>query len=498
MDDFVRRTKPMKLSNDTLNELPQNVIVPNYERSSLRPGIIHVGVGNFHRAHQAWYLHRLMQIGDALDWAIIGAGVLSADAIMREKLLRQDCLTTLIELGPSSSSVEVVGSMIDYLPVEQNNKSLIQRMARSDIRIVALTVTEGGYFIDPATKCFDEDHPDIVFDSCNPDAPKTVFGAIVAALKIRRNSGAGPLTGLCCDNLQGNGDILRQTVVSLARMSDESLADWIVANCTFPNSMVDCIVPATGPQEIAIANQYGIDDCAPVTHENFRQWVIEDNFCAGRPDWQNVGVQFTDTVHDFEKMKIRILNGGHQVISVPAEVLGVKTISDCMENDLISRLFEKVARNEIVPHVNAVPGMSPIDYVDLIQRRFANAKIVDTTRRVAFDGSSRHPGFILPSIRDGLANGTPIEGLALVEAAWARMCFGTRVDGSVINPNDPNWSDLQTKAQEARSDPRIWLDMQQIYGSLRDESSFSRSFSNWLNMIWDQGLEAAILTYLKT
>ena len=488
----------MKLSNDTLNELPQNVIVPNYERSSLRPGIIHVGVGNFHRAHQAWYLHRLMQIGDALDWAIIGAGVRSADAIMREKLLRQDCLTTLIELGPSSSSVEVVGSMIDYLPVEQNNKSLIQRMARSDIRIVALTVTEGGYFIDPATKCFDEDHPDIVFDSCNPDAPKTVFGAIVAALKIRRNSGAGPLTGLCCDNLQGNGDILRQTVVSLARMSDESLADWIVANCTFPNSMVDCIVPATGPQEIAIANQYGIDDCAPVTHENFRQWVIEDNFCAGRPDWQNVGVQFTDTVHDFELMKIRILNGGHQVISVPAEVLGVKTISDCMENDLISRLFEKVARNEIVPHVKAVPGMSPIDYVDLIQSRFANAKIVDTTRRVAFDGSSRHPGFILPSIRDGLANGTPIEGLALVEAAWARMCFGTRVDGSVINPNDPNWSDLQTKAQEARSDPRIWLDMQQIYGSLRDESSFSISFSNWLNMIWDQGLEAAILTYLKT
>ena len=498
MDDFVRGTRLMKLSNDTLNELPHNVIVPNYDRSALRPGIIHVGVGNFHRAHQAWYLHRLMQVGEALDWAIIGAGVRDADAIMREKLLRQDCLTTLMELDPSSSSIEVVGSMIDYLPIEENNESLIHRMAQSDIRIVALTVTEGGYFIDPATKCFDEDHPDIVFDSYNPDAPKTVFGAIVAALKIRRNIGAGPLTGLCCDNLQGNGDILRQAVVSLARMSDESLADWIVANCTFPNSMVDCIVPATGPQEIAIANQYGIDDCAPVTHENFRQWVIEDNFCAGRPDWQNVGVQFTDTVHDFEMMKIRILNGGHQVISVPAEVLGVKTISGCMENDLISRLFEKVARDEIVPHVKAVPGMSPIDYVDLIKNRFANAKIVDTTRRVAFDGSSRHPGFILPSIHDGLANGTPIDGLALVEAAWARMCFGTRADGSVINPNDPNWSDLQTKAQEARSDPRIWLDMQQIYGSLRDESSFSRSFSNWLNMIWDQGLEAAILTYLKT
>lgn len=165
MDDFVRGTRLMKLSNDTLNELPHNVIVPNYDRSALRPGIIHVGVGNFHRAHQAWYLHRLMQVGEALDWAIIGAGVRDADAIMREKLLRQDCLTTLMELDPSSSSIEVVGSMIDYLPIEENNESLIHRMAQSDIRIVALTVTEGGYFIDPATKCFDEDHPDIVFDS---------------------------------------------------------------------------------------------------------------------------------------------------------------------------------------------------------------------------------------------------------------------------------------------------------------------------------------------
>jgi mannitol 2-dehydrogenase len=488
----------MELSNGTLNELPQNIIVPNYDRSALRPGIIHVGVGNFHRAHQAWYLHRLMQVGEAHDWAIIGAGVRNADAIMREKLLRQDCLTTLIELDPLSSSVEVVGSMIDYIPIEENNKSLILRMARSDIRIVALTVTEGGYFIDPATKCFDEDHPDIVFDARNPDAPKTVFGAIVAALKIRRDTGAGPVTGLSCDNLQGNGDILRQAVVSLARMLDGSLANWIDVNCTFPNSMVDCIVPATGPEEIAIANQHGVADCVPVTHENFRQWVIEDNFCAGRPDWQKVGVQFADAVHDFEMMKIRILNGGHQVISVPAEVLSVSTIADCMAHDLIGRLFIKVTLNEIVPHVKAVPGMSPVDYLTLIQGRFANAKIEDTTRRVAFDGSSRHPCFILPSIRDGLEAGTSIEGLALVEATWARMCFGTRADGSLIDPNDPNWSDLQTKAQEARSDPRTWLDMQQIYGTLRDEPRFSKIFSNWLNMIWDQGLEATIHTYLKT
>ena len=174
----------MKLSNATLLKLPDGIKLPQYERAKLTPGIVHIGLGNFHRAHQAWYLHRLMQVGESDDWAIIGAGVRYADAIMREKLLRQDYLTTLIELDPSSSSAEVIGAMIDYLPIEKNNKSLIQRMARSDIRIVALTVTEGGYFINPATKCFDEDHPDIVFDARNPDSPKTVFilGSCLSAL----------------------------------------------------------------------------------------------------------------------------------------------------------------------------------------------------------------------------------------------------------------------------------------------------------------------------
>jgi len=240
----------MKLNNANLLNLSKDILRPSYDRSTLRPGIVHIGLGNFHRAHQAWYLHRLMQQGWALDWAIIGAGVRSYDVAMRKKLLAQDCLTTLIELDPNATSVEVIGSMIDYLPIEEDNAALINRMALPDIRIAALTVTEGGYFIDPATKGFDEKHPDIVHDAQNPSTPKTAFGAIVAALRLRRDNGVGPFTCQCCDNLQGNGDILRQTVVSLARLSDPDLADWIDENCTFPNSMVDCIVPATGPKEL--------------------------------------------------------------------------------------------------------------------------------------------------------------------------------------------------------------------------------------------------------
>lgn len=488
----------MKLADATLKSLPEKVIYPTYDRGSLTPGIVHIGLGNFHRGHQAWYLHRLMQQGLAQDWAIIGAGVRAYDAAMRDKLLTQDCLTTLVELDPNATSVEVVGSMIDFLPIEEGNAALINCMAQPDIRIVALTVTEGGYFIDPATKGFDAKHPDIVHDAQNPATPKTAFGAIVEALRLRRERGVGPFTGQCCDNLQGNGDILRQTVVSLARLSDPELADWIDSNCTFPNSMVDCIVPATGPKELELVKSLGIDDQAPVSHENFRQWVIEDKFCAGRPAWEDVGAQITDDVHDFEMMKIRILNGGHQVISVPAEVLGVETIAGCMEHELIGAFFSKVSRTEIVPHVKAVPGMMPEDYVDLIHSRFSNSKIVDTTRRVAFDGSSRHPGFVVPSIREGIAKGTPIDGLALVEAAWARMCYGMREDGSQIEPNDPFWVDLTAKAKMAKENPSVWLGMRHIYGELADNAEFSDIFAHWLAMIWEDGLEAALKVYLAT
>jgi len=288
----------ISLSDATLSELPQTVARPTYDRAALTPGIVHVGLGNFHRAHQAWYMHRLFQLGLDRDWAIIGAGVRPNDAAQRSRLLGQDCLSTLIELDPSGTSAEVVGAMVDYVPVEEGNAALIRRMTDPAIRIVALTVTEGGYYIDPATKAFDAAHPDIRHDAVHPDRPRTAFGAMVAALRSRRDRGIGPFTGQSCDNIQGNGSVLRQTVVSLARASDPGLAEWIDASCTFPNSMVDCIVPATGPKELALAHGFGIDDAVPVTHENFRQWVIEDDFCAGRPAWERVGATFSGTGED--------------------------------------------------------------------------------------------------------------------------------------------------------------------------------------------------------
>ena len=486
----------ISLNNHTLGALPVQIARPTYDRTALRPGIVHIGLGNFHRAHQAWYLHRLMQAGKALDWAIIGAGVRPADSAMRERLLAQDCLTTLIELDPAGTTAEVIGSMIDFVPIEDGHGPLIRQMTAPEIRIVSLTVTEGGYYRDPATCAFDRSHPDIVHDAANPDRPRTAFGAVLSALSARFDADLPPFTLLCCDNLQGNGDILRDTVMGLARLISPGLAQRVARDVCFPNSMVDCIVPATGAAEIARARDLGIDDAAPVTHENFRQWVIEDAFGAGRPPWEEAGATFTDDVHAFEAMKIRILNGGHQVLANAGELLGLPTIAACMQDPAVEPFFHKVQRQEIVPYVGAVPGMQPGAYLDLIAQRFSNPEIHDTVRRVAFDGSSRHTGFILPVLRDALASGGEIEGLALVEALWARMCAGIRDDGSVIEANDPHWSALQPAARTARHTPASWLSQAHIYGDLGHDPRFQAAFADSLARLWADGTRATLERYL--
>lgn len=486
-------TEPYPLTNATLPQF--SVATPRYDRSSLTPGILHIGVGNFHRAHQAWYLHQLMQMGQAQDWAILGAGVRSYDIAMREKLLAQDCLTTLIQLDPAQSSAEVIGPMIDYLPIEDGNGALISAMADPQIRIVSLTVTEGGYFQNPSTGTFDADHPDIQHDAAHPQTPKTAFGAMIEALRLRRAQGYAPFTALSCDNLQGNGAILRQVIVSLAQRIDPDLATWIDTHVSFPNSMVDCIAPSVGPEEVALAESFGIKDAAPVIHEPFRQWVIEDDFCNGRPDWAVVGATFSSDMHAYETMKIRILNAGHQVIIGAAELLSLATVAEAMTHPQIAALFHKVQSEHIAPLVPSVPDMATADYVALIAQRFANPKIKDTVRRVAFDGATRHAGFLLPILREALAEGHDIDGLALIEALWCRMCAGSREDGSDIAPNDPQWDRLHACAIAAKLRPAAWVEQSHVYGDLGQSAAFVGAFDRWLRLLWAEGTAATLAAY---
>jgi mannitol 2-dehydrogenase len=416
---------------------------------------------------------------------------------MREGLQAQDFLTTLIELDPEGNqSCEVVGPMIGYVPVEKNNQKLIIAMSDSNIRIVSLTVTEGGYFLDENGD-FNLKHPDIIHDINNPDIPKTVFGVIVSALKNRKKNNIGPFTGLSCDNLMQNGNKLKQAIIGIAKEQDLELSEWINQNCTFPNAMVDCIVPRTGEIEIDIVRNLGIEDLAPVSHEDFRQWVIEDKFCKGRPPWEKVGVQFSDNVHGYEDQKIRILNGGHQILANAAELLNIETVRDAMKNKMIVSLLEKIEKDEIIPHIKPVPGYTPLEYYELIASRFSNPSIQDTTRRVAFDGSSRHAGFLVPSIKDGIKHNISIIGLSLAEALWARMCEGTREDGSIIEPNDPHWEKLNACAKKSKENPLEWLEQLEIYGDTSKDDKFRDYFSKWLKMIYEEGVENTLNEYLK-
>ena len=497
MNSVKSNKKPLPLNENNLESIQSTVLKPNYIRSNLSAGILHIGVGNFHRAHLSWYLHRLMQKDLAKDWAIIGSGITQYDVKMRERLQAQDFLTTLIELDPEGNqSCEVVGPMIGYVPVEKNNQKLIIAMSDSNIRIVSLTVTEGGYFLDENGD-FNLKHPDIIHDINNPDIPKTVFGVIVSALKNRKKNNIGPFTGLSCDNLMQNGNKLKQAITGIAKEQDLELSEWINQNCTFPNAMVDCIVPRTGEIEIDIVRNLGIEDLAPVSHEDFRQWVIEDKFCKGRPPWEKVGVQFSDNVHGYEDQKIRILNGGHQILANAAELLNIETVRDAMKNKMIVSLLEKIEKDEIIPHIKPVPGYTPLEYYELIASRFSNPSIQDTTRRVAFDGSSRHAGFLVPSIKDGIKHNISIIGLSLAEALWARMCEGTREDGSIIEPNDPHWEKLNACAKKSKENPLEWLEQLEIYGDTSKDDKFRDYFSKWLKMIYQEGVENTLNEYLK-
>ena len=497
MNSLSLNKKPLPLNENNLESIQSAVLKPNYIRSNLSAGILHIGVGNFHRAHLSWYLHRLMQKDLAKDWAIIGSGITQYDVKMREGLQAQDFLTTLIELDPEGNqSCEVVGPMIGYVPVERNNQKLIIAMSDSNIRIVSLTVTEGGYFLDENGD-FNLKHPDIIHDINNPNIPKTVFGVIVSALKNRKKNNIGPFTGLSCDNLMQNGNKLKQAIIGIAKEQDLELSEWINQNCTFPNAMVDCIVPRTGEIEIDIVRNLGIEDLAPVSHEDFRQWVIEDKFCKGRPPWEKVGVQFSDNVHGYEDQKIRILNGGHQILANAAELLNIETVRDAMKNKMIVSLLEKIEKDEIIPHIKPVPGYTPLEYYELIASRFSNPSIQDTTRRVAFDGSSRHAGFLVPSIKDGIKHNISIIGLSLAEALWARMCEGTREDGSIIEPNDPHWEKLNACAKKSKENPLEWLEQLEIYGDTSKDDKFRDYFSKWLKMIYQEGVENTLNEYLK-
>lgn len=485
------------LSRRTLNDLDRKVRVPGYDPTALRAGILHFGVGNFHRAHQSVYLDELFDEGLDHDWAIIGAGVRDTDRQMREALAGQDWLTTVVAQEASRSTARITAPMVDFVE-PANSAAIIARLTDPAIRIVSLTVTEGGYYIDPASQQFDPDHPEIVADAAHPDRPRTVFGLILAGLAARRTGGIAPFTVMSCDNIPGNGHVTQNAVVGLARLQGGGRADWVEAEVAFPNGMVDRITPATTDRERELlAQEFGISDRWPVFCEEFRQWVLEDHFPAGRPALEQVGVEFVADVAPYELMKIRILNGGHATIAYPAALMDIHFVHEAMADPLVVGLLEKVEREEIIPVVPPVPDTDLGAYYRKIEERFANPKIGDTITRLCLDGSNRQPKFILPSVVDRLALGAPVTGLALVSALWARYCYAETDSGRKVAPNDPSWDRLTAQARRARHDPLAWLEMRDIFGDVADHPDYIAAFTRVLDTLWAVGTRETLGRYLR-
>ena len=485
-----------KLSVENLNQITDDVAKPLYRHQDLSAGIVHIGVGNFHRAHQNIYLHRLFDQGLDRDWAITGAGITKYDDAMRNKLASQDWLTTVVELDPGQLTAKITGAMVDF--IEINPRAIIAAMANPAIRIVSLTVTEGGYYVDAETGGFDQSHADIVADASNPDAPETVFGIIIAALKERKDNNVPPFTVMTCDNLPENGQVAKHAVLGLAKQIDSTLHGWIESNVAFPNSMVDCITPATAEREISLVKEtFGIDDAAPVVCEPFHQWVLEDNFPNGRPALEKVGVEFVDDVAPYELMKLRILNGGHASIAYLAGLLDIHYVHDAMSNPLVAGYLNKLEHDEIIPTLAEIPGVSFDEYYDKIVERFSNEAVGDTIPRLCFDGLNRQPKFILPVIEARLEKNQSIDGLALECALWCRYCYGTTDSGVEIPPNDTQWDRLKAQATAAKDNPQKWLELSDVYGPLAREKAFTVAFEKALNSIWKNGTAGTVEQYLS-
>jgi mannitol 2-dehydrogenase len=498
MNNTVSPSRPVKLDNTSLESLPSNVRGPAYDRRNIGDGIVHIGVGGFHRAHQAVYVDDVIAETGANQWGICGVGLLQHDSRMRDALVPQDCLYTVVERGPGADTkARVIGAMTSFLFAPENTEAVLEKMASAEIRIVSLTITEGGYYLDPETGESNLDHPDIEHDLQHPAQPVGAFGYLAEALDRRRQRGLQPFTVMSCDNVQSNGDVTKRMLLAFAGRRDPSLRDWIAERGAFPNSMVDRITPATTDADrAAIRETYGIDDAWPVVTEPFRQWVIEDAFCDGRPSWERVGVQMTSDVHPYETMKLRLLNASHSAMGYLGFLAGFEYIHEVIADERFRTFVVDFMDEEVTPILEDVPGIDLASYKKALVERFSNPAIKDQVSRICMDGSAKIPKFILPTVREQLQRGGPTRRASLVIASWCRAMAGADDQGAKIEILDPMAGTLSERARAAERDPRKFLNIKEVFAEdLPQSEVLVEQVREALESLYDQGARKSLAKY---
>lgn len=481
-----------RLSAATLNAVSSGVRVPDYDRRAVTPGIVHLGIGAFHRAHMAVYVDDLLK--DHPDWAIVGASLRRPDT--KEALEPQDGLYTIAVRDAAGTHPRVIGSILKVLDANTQREDLLALMASPQIRIVSLTVTEKGYCHDPATGELDQRHPDIVHDLANPAAPKSAPGMLVEALARRQASGIAPFAVMSCDNLPSNGATVKRIVTRFAALRDAELGAY-VEDVAFPGTMVDRIVPSTTDADRAdVTSLIGAEDAWPIMTEPFTQWVIEDHFPQGRPPFERAGAQLVTDVEPYERMKLRMLNGSHSTMAYLGYLSGYEYISDVMGDEDFVALVHGLMTEEAMPTLD-MPGVDLGAYRDQLLERFRNPALKHRTWQIAMDGSQKLPQRLLGTIRDRLKAGQPFERLGLGVAGWMRYVMGIDDNGDEIDVRDPLAMRMLAIAADAGDDAEaLYVGLTgliEVFGAdLPEDQTFGETVASHLDEMFEIGVRETV------
>nr|CEP25280.1 putative mannitol dehydrogenase [Torulaspora microellipsoides] len=476
-----------------------DIEVPTYPRKAVKEGIVHLGVGGFHRSHLALYMNRLMQNHGTKDWSICGVGLMKFDAPMRDALQSQDCLYTLMERGIEKTTTQVIGSITSYMYAPENPRAVIEKMAHPDTRIVSLTVTESGYYHSEATSSLQTDDPAIINDLKDSKHPSTIYGYLYEALSIRHKKGSRPFTIMSCDNMPENGNTLKSMLIAFAKEKDTKLADWIEKNVAAPNAMVDRVTPKTTESDRTyLADVLGVKDKCPVVCEPFIQWVLEDNFTDGRPEWEKVGVQVVSNVGPYELMKLRLLNGAHSEMGYLGYLAGYQYIHEVVTDPIINKYIRVMNREEVIPLLPKIEGVDFNEYSLSVLERFSNPAIKDQVARICLMGSGKMPKYVLPSISEQLAkpNGK-YDLLTLGVAGWFRYLTGIDMNGEEFEIEDVMAPTLIAAARKGGRNPAPLLNIKTLFGAdLRDNKAFVQKLTTALELVSDKGPLETVREYL--
>ena len=471
----------------------------DYDRNKTKSGILHIGVGNFHRAHEEFYTDQLLRLDPSQqDWAITGAMLLPSDERLYKVLKNQDGVYTLTICGRDGKDETVeIGSLKDVIWAQKEPELVIEKIADPDTKIVSMTITEGGYNIDKDGN-FDLSNEAVKRDLANPSEPETVFGYVAEGLRKRKNDGAGKVTILTCDNLQHNGNTAKKAFMTFMKAQDPELAAWAEENVTFPNSMVDRITPATRPEDIDRLNiKNGTDDRAPVYCEDFIQWVVEDNFANGRPKWEEVGVEFTDDVAPYENMKLSLLNASHSLLSYPSFLSGYRKVDEAMKDERIKKFVKDFMDIDITPYVPA-PGNTDLEeYKQTLIERFANSSVSDQVARLCFDGLAKFPVYLIPNVTKMVKDGKDLTRVAYLFAAYYDyLKYHTDDKGATFEVAEP-WMDATVEKALASDNPLDFLDIPAFSGAdLRDSKAFTDLYLKFVKEIREKGAMVTLETII--